>query len=277
MLFVKDLGPTAQMIAKQKLIGCSVDASSCWSPGSKHLFRQPECQIHKAFDNIQTRLPIPDTAESKTLIDRLHRVPTFSGNANYKVDTSYAGAGGKASARDQNQMLIHNNNNDTSLEVASSCNQRKIPVAYRGDAYSSNAMDAFGLLGCDILHQDRYSESQLDSNPSSVGARELNLSVAGSINSGKSSTPVMMVKSNCYRQAPQTTGSTMCNETKGSRPVPRSGGQDITAQDEVSGSVETGQEWKAPRAGSQFIFDLPYLRKRLDQINTFGSVKIFQQ
>ena len=142
MFFVKDLGPTAQMITKRKLIECSVDASNCWSPGSKHLFQQPECQNHNAFHSTQRRLPILDTAESANLIDHLHRVPNILGNANYKVDTSYAGAGRKASARDD-QMLIHN----ASVEVTSSSNERKIPVAFLGDAHSRNAVDVFGLFG----------------------------------------------------------------------------------------------------------------------------------
>ncbi|XWS35450.1 hypothetical protein CRYUN_Cryun21dG0127000 [Craigia yunnanensis] len=313
MFFVKDLGPTAQMIAKRKLIGCSVDASNCWTPGSKYLFQEPECQNPNAFCSSQRGLPILNsafTAESENLFDHLHRFPNISGNANYKVDTSYAGAQEKAYARDQ--MLTPN----ASVEVAPSSDEGKIPVAFRGDAHSSNAMDVFGLFGYDSSHQDQCSEMQLDSYPSSVGARDLNLSVAGLKNSGKNSTPIIMVKSNCYRQAPQlesslaqsqanmldlrsrnnyklsplwtqlTMGSSICSETNCSRqdkisPVRRRGGQNLTAQDEVevSGSVEAGQESKASlmRVGSQFIFDLPFVRKRLDQINSLGKDKISHQ
>ncbi|XP_022761345.1 uncharacterized protein LOC111307589 isoform X2 [Durio zibethinus] len=313
MLFVKDLGPTAQMIAKRKLIGCSVNASNCWTPGSKHLFQQPECQNPNAFRSTQRGLPILDsafTAESENLFDHLHMGPNISGKNNYKVDTSYAGAGEKAYAR--NQMLIPN----ASMEVASSSDERKIPVAFGGDAHSSNAVDVFGLFGCDRLHQDWCCEIQLDSYPSSVGARELNLSAAGIENSGKSSTPIIMVKNNCYSEAPRlesslaqsqanisdlrprnnynlspsrpqhTMWSSICGETNGSghnkkSTVLRSGGQHITAKDDVedSGSVvAVGQELKASqRLGSRFIFDLPFLKKQLDQINLLGKDKIFQQ
>ncbi|XWS22043.1 hypothetical protein CRYUN_Cryun29cG0001100 [Craigia yunnanensis] len=336
MSFVKDLGPTAQMIAKRKLIGCSVDASNCWTPGSKHLFQQPECQNPNAFRSTQRGLPILNsafTAESENLFDHLHRGPNISGNASYKMDTCYAGAQEKAYARNKmhasykvdtcyagarekayarNKMLTPN----ASVEVAQSSDERKIPVVFGGDAHSSNAMDVFGLFGCDRLHQDQCSEIQLDSYASSVGARELNLSVAGLRNSDKNSTPIIMVKSS-YCQAPQlesslaqsqanmldlrsrnnyklspswpqqTMGSSIFSETNCFRhdqisPVLRSGGQDITAQDEaeVDGSVETDQESKASqpmRVGSQFIFDLSFLRKRLDQINSLGKDKIFHQ
>ncbi|XP_017974686.1 PREDICTED: uncharacterized protein LOC18602166 isoform X4 [Theobroma cacao] len=224
MFFVKDLGPTAQMIAKQKLIGCSVDASNCWTPGSKHWFQEPECQKPNAFHSTQRGLPILDsafTAASENLFDHLQRGPNILGNANYKVDSSYAGAGEKAYA--SNKMLIPS----ASVVVVSSSDEMKSPVAFKGDGHFSNAMDIFGLFGCDKLHQDQCSEIQLGSHPSSVG-------------------------------------------------------QDIIAQDEVEvrGSVEGGQELKAGQPnqlGSQFIFDLPFLKKRLDQINSSGKDKLLQQ
>ncbi|XVE84291.1 hypothetical protein DITRI_Ditri17bG0001100 [Diplodiscus trichospermus] len=298
MLFVKDLGPTAQMIAKQKLIGCSVDASNCWTPNSKRLFQEPECLNLNAFRSTQRGLPLLNyafDAEYENLFDHLHRGPNISGT----------GTREKAYAR--HQMFTTN----APAEAGPSSDERKIPVAFRGDDCSSNAVDVFGLLGCDRLNQDQWSEIQLDSYPSSVGVRELNLSLA----SGKNPTPIIMVRSNFYSEAPrlesslaqsqasmldlrsrnnlpsrpqQTMGSSICGETNCSRqgiisPVLRSGGQDITAQDkiEVSGSVEARHESKGSQrmkqVGSQFIFDSPFLTTRLDQINSLGKDKILHQ
>ncbi|XVF37359.1 hypothetical protein REPUB_Repub20aG0001200 [Reevesia pubescens] len=114
MFFVKDLRPTAQMIANRKLTGSLVDASNGRTPCSKHLSQEPECQY-----------PNASTAESEILFDYLHKGPNISGNANYKVDAAYANL-----TRDQ--MLIPN----ALVEMASSSDERKIPVAFGGDEKS---------------------------------------------------------------------------------------------------------------------------------------------
>ncbi|MBA0681231.1 hypothetical protein Goari_023049 [Gossypium aridum] len=67
MLFVKDLGPTAQMVAKRKLMGCWVGA----------LFQQPECEYPNAFGSTQKGLP----RATVNITDHLH---SHRGPTNYK-------------------------------------------------------------------------------------------------------------------------------------------------------------------------------------------------
>ncbi|KAG4156509.1 hypothetical protein ERO13_D02G001400v2 [Gossypium hirsutum] len=67
MLFVKDLGPTAQMVAKRKLMGCWVGA----------LFQQPECEYPNAFGSTQKGLP----RATVNTTDHLH---SHRGPTNYK-------------------------------------------------------------------------------------------------------------------------------------------------------------------------------------------------
>ncbi|OMO88485.1 hypothetical protein CCACVL1_08351 [Corchorus capsularis] len=308
MLFVKDLGPIAQKIAKRKLIGCLIDASNCWStPDSRHWVQELECQNPKAFGSTQRGLATPGSAfiaAPGNLFDHFHRGPNIFGNANYKVNSSYATAGEKAYAMDQ--MLIRN----ASADIQSS-EEKRTPVSFRGDDRSSSATDVFGHFGSDRFHQDHCSEIQLGFSAFSFGAQQPNLSVAGLKNSGKSLTPITMLGSDSCTHAPQlqsssaqyqanmwdlrsgnnynvsaswpqqTMGSSICSEAKGSIhndniPIPRSWGQDISAADEVetSGFVEASEPM---RLNSQFIFDLPFLKKRLDQINSSGKDKIFQQ
>ncbi|TYI38072.1 hypothetical protein ES332_A02G001400v1 [Gossypium tomentosum] len=67
MLFVKDLGPTAQMVAKRKLMGCWVGA----------LFQQPECEYPNAFGSTQKGFP----RATVNISDHLH---SHRGPTNYK-------------------------------------------------------------------------------------------------------------------------------------------------------------------------------------------------
>ena len=69
-------------------------------------------------------------------------------------------------------------------------------------------------------------------------------------------------------------GTSICTEAKSTRhdensTIPRYG-QDIKVADEVeaSDSVEASQPM---RLNSQFIFDLPFLKKRLAQVNYMGK------
>lgn len=67
MLFVKDLGPTAQMVAKRKLMGCWAGA----------LFQQPECEYPNAFGSTHKGLP----RATVNITDLLH---SHRGPTNYK-------------------------------------------------------------------------------------------------------------------------------------------------------------------------------------------------
>lgn len=74
MMFVKDLGPTAQMVARRKLASCSAGASNHRTPVSKCLF--PEPKSHGPGPSIQRQLSFPDkdiTTSSHSSPNRLQK------------------------------------------------------------------------------------------------------------------------------------------------------------------------------------------------------------
>ncbi|GLU17812.1 hypothetical protein SLE2022_341650 [Rubroshorea leprosula] len=304
MLFVKDLGPTAQMVARRKLAVCSVGGSNYWSPDSRRWFQDPG--------------PSSSTPKGPTILDDavttshslphyLRGCPTVFGNPNYTTDLSYAGECGKPNTIERTGIC------SSSIEVASSIGEKKIPGALRGDVSPNDAVTVLGASGRDI-HQGRTTGTQLGSFSFNRGARDMNFSVSGIRNSGIDSSWSIMDKSKGDNQAqllnsalkqpkanttdfklrsdykslcswpPRPVSSQITDSMQGllSRTVDD---QDLArcTRDEsykINGSVDAGQASKQCQPlplSSQFIFDLPFLQTRLNQINSPRKDKFFQQ
>lgn len=304
MLFVRDLGPTAQMIAKRKLHGLStasfqISNSNCW-------FQTPKGQNPPAFASAQQRPTALDTTFSSSMSQNLsdhHQGPrTFPGNSSHRTDLCDIDKRGKAYTGDR--LGTHS----PSLEVEPNSDGRRIPSAFGRIICTSSAINAIGVLGSDKVHKGENNGINLSSN-SSMAARELNFSVRGLKDAGKKSTmisdknkldnqawsldsnmeysPSDMFRFNLLNNASsssllrplQTTSMSTSCQTKAS--LSNLGSQclrgdvgAIAAQgqshDEL-GSSGTSQAIESSQPlplVSQFTFDLPYLKTRLDQINT---------
>lgn len=86
MMFVKDLGLTARMVAERKLAQCLVSASNYHTPVSKCLFPEPKLHCRGQSIRTQRELTFPDkgiTTTSHSLPNHLHGSPTFIENHKY--------------------------------------------------------------------------------------------------------------------------------------------------------------------------------------------------
>ncbi|XP_031271602.1 bromodomain-containing protein DDB_G0270170-like [Pistacia vera] len=304
MLFVRDLGPTAQMIAERKLHGLStasfqISNSNCW-------FQTPKCQTPAAFASAQQRPTALDTtfssSISQNLSDHHQGYRTFPGNSSHRTDLCDIDKRGKAYTGDRLGT------DSPSLEVKPNNDGRKIPSAFGRIICTSSAINAIGVLGSDKAHKGENNGINLNLN-SSMAARELNFSVRGLKDAGEKSTmisdknkldnqawsldsnmeysPSDMFKFNLLNNASssslsgplQTTSMSTSCQTKAS--LSNLGSQclrgDVGAiasrgqSHNELGSSGTSQAIESSQPlplVSQFTFDLPYLKTRLDQINT---------
>lgn len=197
MRFVKDLGPTAQKIAKQKLQGLTSEASM----SSNYLLQTPNCQNPAAFTSNQPQRPI-------TIQDQ------------YGTSMSQTGLG-----LNQFQGLQNITTSDSHF-------------ASRWEDYSRSNMNPLGI------REPNYSGFGLESSGRSQKA-EPNASLD---------------LSSVYNQ-PDITQCSWRNNPGSLSLWPNSSSSSINGLS--SSSTKSNQ---AMPMASQFTFDLPYLRTRLDQM-----------
>uniref|UniRef100_A0A6N2K785 Bromo domain-containing protein n=1 Tax=Salix viminalis TaxID=40686 RepID=A0A6N2K785_SALVM len=290
LLFVKDVGPTAQMVAKRKLDEWPATAANFPTPGSNFWLQSPNCQTSAA----STSAHCPPTLDA-TITAACQNV----GQGN-RIDISDVNKGGGAC----NNFGMHG----TSGKVAPNGNCYSEFGAIRGNASFCNDMNVAGVY-------QNQNRGLLQGSYSPVAdARDLNLLAAGSSKkdngtamhklerskmdnkSQPSGSGFKGVRSNALESrlsdtcslSPsswplKTTGMSSFNRHVGSTHSPSTQclrGDDQAPASQVpnhgpGSSPETIQALKpseqlTPVSGN-FIFDLPFLKTRLDQINSLGQ------
>ncbi|KAI5561586.1 hypothetical protein BDE02_16G126800 [Populus trichocarpa] len=307
LLFVKDLGPTAQMVARRKLNGWLNTAANFSTPGSNFWLQAPNCQNFAASASAQypPTFDAPPSAACQN-ISQGERIDMFDAN---KGGRAYAG----------NKLSLHG----TSSEVAPNHNCYSNFGAIKSEVSFANEMDVANVSKNEKPHQSQNRGLQQGSHSYVTDARDLNLLTADlSINDddsamwkvGKSkmdnkpqsldlgfkdseSNALENRLSDSYSFSPsswplKTTGMSsfnrnMGNTRSGSTRILstqcRGGDQAFSTQGPshgLGGSSEKipalkPSEQPTPVSG-QFIFDLPFLKTRLDQINSLGQNRFSQ-
>ncbi|KAB5552269.1 hypothetical protein DKX38_009580 [Salix brachista] len=296
LLFVKDIGPTAQMVAKRKLDEWPATAANFPTPGSNFWLQSPNCQTSAA----STSAHCPPTLDA-TITAACQNV----GQGN-RIDMSDVNKGGGAC----NNFGMHG----TSGKVAPNGNCYSEFGAIRGNASFCNDMNVAGVSRNEKPHQNQNRGLLQGSYSPVADARDLNLLAAGSSEKDNgtamhklerskmdnkslpSGSGFKGVKSNAlesrlsdtYSLSPsswplKTTGMSSFNRHVGSTHSPSTQclrGDDQAPASQVpnhgpGSSPETIQALKpseqlTPVSGN-FIFDLPFLKTRLDQINSLGQ------
>ncbi|PNS99578.2 hypothetical protein POPTR_016G141400v4 [Populus trichocarpa] len=307
LLFVKDLGPTAQMVARRKLNGWLNTAANFSTPGSNFWLQAPNCQNFAASASAQypPTFDAPPSAACQN-ISQGERIDMFDAN---KGGRAYAG----------NKLSLHG----TSSEVAPNHNCYSNFGAIKSEVSFANEMDVANVSKNEKPHQSQNRGLQQGSHSYVTDARDLNLLTADlSINDddsamwkvGKSkmdnkppsldlgfkdseSNALESRLSDSYSFSPsswplKTTGMSsfnrnMGNTRSGSTRILstqcRGGDQAFSTQGPSHGLGGSSEripalklsEQPTPVSG-QFIFDLPFLKTRLDQINSLGQNRFSQ-
>ncbi|KAH9673497.1 hypothetical protein KPL70_018126 [Citrus sinensis] len=298
MLFVRDLGPTAQMVAERKLHGCSAEAPNFQSSSSNCWFQAPQCHNPPAHASVQQRQAALDNNSGSIMSQNLlehhlgnQTVPGNSCGRTELCDSSKVGG----------RMDIY----AASVEVEPN-GVKNIPHAFKEDICRSSATKN---SGSEMVEKSRNNMAISGSNPPTAAARELNFSVAGLKDKGSLSATMFSDKSMLDNQAQslkstsdyshsdllcfslrknhsssslwplRTTSMSTSPQTKGSISNPgsqclRRNDQASTAQcqsHEVNDSSRSSQDLKSNQhlpLAPPFTFDLSYLKSRLGQITT---------
>ena len=288
MLFVKDLGPTAKLIAEKKLLGLSADASKYQN--SNYWFDAQKCHADMASNPAQwgpsTHNTISKTPTSQNFLDHHYGKPSLFKNSCDTMNLGDAGKGKEANV---------------------------------GEVHASDEKKFLNVLGKNKIYEDRSWDFPFGSYSSTAGTGDLNCLGAEFPNTGNKSTTLEMNECNFDHQAQlldsasefiKSTGSESLSKNSYAslsswplRTLGRNGlsnfsqtkdsmhnssleylaghDQAIAAQgsgDGVWSSSKSSQILKSdqhvPQA-SQFIFDLPYLKSRLDQMSACSGENSF--
>ncbi|XP_034692637.1 uncharacterized protein LOC117919567 [Vitis riparia] len=301
MMFVKDLGPVAQMVAKKKLQGWWPNEPNRPTPSSNHWFQAPKCENPAAGI-----LDIKNATRSEYPLYHIqgpaaHVLKSSSGGIHLTV----ADEGIRA---DSDVTMA---NSGTGGEVAPNSGAKITCNGGRGKDHSSNRVNFPAVLGGNMVHQNQSTEIQLASY-SSTCAGDLNPSFDGMMNTGSKSRPILVdtgkldhqvqplvlssepSQSNMFEKFTLKTVNTLAppswplqtKETPASSHTigsfHDSGLQYISNEDPAT-AAPTPKFTSSAQAGlvsglnqpkplvSQFIFDLPFLRSQLSQMNSSGQ------
>ena len=301
MMLVKDLGPVAQMVAKKKLQGWWPNEPNRPTPSSNHWFQAPKCENPAAGI-----LDIKNATRSEYPLYHIqgpatHVLKSSSGGIHLTV----ADEGVRA---DRDVTMA---NSGTGGEVAPNGGAKITCNGGRGKDHSSNRVNFPAVLGGNMVHQNQSTEIQLasysstcagDLNPSfdrtmNTGSKSRPILV----DTGKLDHQVQPLvlssepsQSNMFEKftlktvntlAPpswplQTKETPASSHTIGS--LHDSGLQYISNEDPAT-AAPTPKFTSSAQAGlvsglnqpkplvSQFIFDLPFLRSQLSQMNSSGQ------
>ncbi|KAJ6708494.1 BROMODOMAIN-CONTAINING PROTEIN [Salix viminalis] len=299
LLFVKDLGPTAQMVARRKLNGWLNTAANFSTPGSNFWLQAPNFQNFAASTS----------AQYQPTFDATTTAACQNVSKGDRIDMFDADKGGRAYAG--NKLSLHG----TSSEVAPNCNCNSNFGAIKSEASFGNEMDVANVPKNEKPRQSQNRGPQQGSHSCVTDARDLNLLTADlSINDDDSarwkvgkgkmdnkprsqdlgfkdsgSNALESRSSDSYSFSPSSwplkaTGMSSFNRNMGNT----QGGSTCIAGTQCRGDDQAyatqgpshglcGSSERVPAlnpsnqpapASGHFIFDLPFLKTQLDQINS---------
>ncbi|KAH0995079.1 hypothetical protein GBA52_018943 [Prunus armeniaca] len=263
MLFVKDLGPTAQKIARKKLLGS---------------FQLQKSQIPLASTFTQwapsTLSDIFASSQSQNFQGNLHWHPSVmksTGDSFHSWD---------ADKREKGSLGGEIGIQSGKVAVASSSDRKNSHGTFGGKIQSSE------------FHQNRRNEIQLDSYSLKTHAADNSCSVFGFKNIGSNSTPLILnqwksvnqtqsleppsdsSQSNLLEPRLRNLGFSSFSRTKNKLSSFHLRGDCDQTKPETSQVSKTDQARPPVR---QFTFDLPYLRAQLGKINSSGQDRFLQK
>ncbi|XP_038720487.1 uncharacterized protein LOC120012976 isoform X2 [Tripterygium wilfordii] len=300
MKFVNDLGPTAKLVAQRKL----ADASDCQTPHPQCLFHTHEHRNNETSSSAQGRPPVLNTATSSLLSEnvpdhlQLHGHTTLARNSDHKMgicDTDKRGKSCTGEDMDDSDVEI--------IEVLPSQDKRSIPSVFAGKVSNSNGMNAIDVPRKNRTQRDQNAgkmlsfadfrclngsvpklqktghestflkgKDKLDNRPQSLDATSdksrlsnaLDYRVNGNISILSSSWPPQTAGISSFCQTNNLVHNQSMNYSKHDD-------QSTAAKNRIHGigsPAEVGEASKLThlqQAPSQFIYDLSYLKSRLDQ------------
>ncbi|XP_043815254.1 bromodomain-containing protein DDB_G0270170 isoform X7 [Manihot esculenta] len=287
MLFVKDLGPTAQMIAQRKLSGWSTEANN-YLYSDSNWPKAPNCKNYVTTSFAQC---VPTSADTSTTIKKSQNLS--SGD---RIDMGNADKGKSSYSCDQIGT------SGASVAVASQDNGTSTFGAIRLEAVSSNDTKVEGISKDNNFQQNQNGRIQIGLHSSIINARDMNFSDAGLNDKDLKSTKLKMEKSkmddkpwllnsafkdsfssSSWSLESMASGASGFGQTRGSMnnlSVQYLIGYDQGGIHELGSSTETDWSLKSNEAStqvSQFIFDLPFLRTRLDEMKHLGQKRFLQE
>ena len=268
MLFVKDLGPTAQMVAKRKLLGQYEERKSLFS------VKCMNSQWGPCIQDAENAVPI-----SQNFLNHVPEHPTV-GKINIDgVDLRDADIGEKAYI--SSKMVFHH----ATVEMES-VSEIKSHDTTGGKIHTSNDITNQGVFFGEKVHQNQTNDTPLCSYSLLARGKGFNCSIAGCKGTGNNST-MILEQSKLYSQEQMSEPTfdncrsnlsevKLKNLGKISNKLSSAPGQNhgVTSSSEVTQALIPDRS-KPPT--SQFIFDLPYLKARLGQINFFGRDSLIEQ
>ncbi|XP_059428883.1 uncharacterized protein LOC132162621 isoform X3 [Corylus avellana] len=304
MLFVKDLGSTAQMIAEQKLVGLSAEASKYQT--SNYWFQAQKCHTDMESNSAKlgpsTLNTIITAHKPQNFLDHPYGQPSVVRKSCDRLNLVDADKGKDANVGDKLGIP------GDAVEVTPYSNLKNALGAFNGEVHASDEEKNLGVFGNDKIIEDRSYEVQLGSYSFTAGTGDLDCLVAKFQNTGRKPTTLESNEGNSDQPAQLELPSKCSNSNVSDSPLKNSHSSPTswslrnmgengmssfsqakgsmqkssleypTAHDQViaaggpsygvcSSSEAGGQTLKSDQQASQFIFDLPYLRTRLDQMS----------
>ncbi|KAK6943304.1 Bromodomain [Dillenia turbinata] len=309
--FVKDLGPTAQKIAKHKL-------QQCWTPkfhnpGPSHHMQGSTTQIPSASASMHQKSSPPDAVlpsqETRNFFNHHFRRQDFAGKLVEKKNYSSSGDKESADINDRSNMFIPSREQAVSLEDGKSSQV----VGLKRELHLTEGVNIFGAFSREMVGQNKNSEIQLGADSFHDKARDLNLSAVAAREIAKKSTKIPELagqlqtselardysQSNMLDSMIKSKRSPLCSwlvQAKEMSILDQDKGLvEIVSLDNDSGTSlvtsapgsrtglghqdadEVGKERQCIQStASPFIFDLPFLKSRLSQMNNQGDHRPLQ-
>lgn len=227
MLFVKDLGPTAQNIAKRKLLGCEIRTASAFSPASYMLMSQ----------------------------NPLNKMRSFKGKTNLEIE----GEGKKIIG-----SLFPNQN---------SCSNH---------LDSTNCVEKFNLPNCGSKESGKKSRTTLDKNQEQLSLSTQDKCQTNILESRLESNdklpprPWLLVSNEYVSHSNQdkiymqkSTSECVMGECENTEAQCSTNGTSCSFK-----AMEILQSSQTVPLASNFVFNLPYLKTRLHQIDSWEQYKL---
>ncbi|CAL5404277.1 unnamed protein product [Camellia sinensis] len=278
MLFAKGLGPTAQMIANRKLQGCLEDAPNFQTPASNSFGQVATCQAPAAFASAHNGPRTLDTLIPNTSWDLFDPLPgccsALKTATTDIIDLTDADDGEKAHTSDRM--------GDRSALGGKVVTKRE-----------HDGKKTFGISDRDKVLEKQISNTHLGLSSSTSGAEVLNSckSLAATVDSSKTDSQVqpsnLASENSCSNKFEfklrnsnsSTSSSSWIWHTSGVSSLSLSNGSMAAAAgpkgEKSSSSLQQGGHTVESNGVvplvSQFAFDLPFLKARLNQINHLGQ------
>ncbi|CAK9153775.1 unnamed protein product [Ilex paraguariensis] len=295
MSFVKDLGPTAQMIARRKLEGWREDAPTCQVPSSYCSEQASKYQVPTAFAPVGWQQRTPDiaiTTASKKFLD-----PRPSCQSSHKsiidiIDLTDSEDGEMANTEDRvGNHGTANRENTTNNEASTISGGMNVPGVSRERKVTWNQSTELQLGPCASsagngdLHSSIISVSDASTKSTPLTANLANLPanlhplILASEHSQSIVSEFKLRNKNGSTSFPwlsrtregitlsQTNGSmhSMCSHSQATAALgPKN---EVHLLSQASQSLESD---KLKPLVSQFTFDLPFLKSQLRQMNLMG-------